>query len=123
VFAKSRIAVPDPILFRAGGDESVRGYGFRTLGPTINGAIASGRVLMTASAEVARPILARYPAIWGAAFVDAGNAADRWGDLHPVFGYGVGVHWRSPVGPLRVDLAYGEAVRQVRLHVSVGIAF
>ena len=123
VFARSRIAVPDPILFRAGGDESVRGYGYRTLGPTINGTVASGRVLMSASAEVARPILARYPAIWGAAFIDAGDAADRWGDLNPVLGYGVGVRWRSPVGPLRVDLAYGQAVHQVRLHVSVGIAF
>jgi translocation and assembly module TamA len=123
VFAQSRIAVPDPILFRAGGDDSVRGYGYRTLGPTINGAVASGRVLMTASAEVARPISARYPSIWGAAFIDAGDAADRWNDLSPVLGYGVGLRWRSPVGPLRVDLAYGQAVHQVRLHVSVGIAF
>ena len=123
VFAKSRIGVPDPLLFRAGGDDSVRGYGYRTLGSSINGAVASGRVMMTASAEIARPISARYPAIWWAAFVDAGNAADRWSDLDPVLGYGVGLRWRSPVGPLRIDLAYGQAVRQVRLHVSVGIAF
>ena len=123
VFAKSRIGVPDPLLFRAGGDDSVRGYGYRTLGPIVNNAVASGRVLATASAEIAHPISARLPSVWGAAFIDAGNAADRWNDLHAVFGYGVGVRWRSPVGPLRVDLAYGEAVRQFRLHVSVGIAF
>ena len=123
VFAKSRIGVPDPLLFRAGGDDSVRGYGYRTLGPAINGAVTSGRVLMTASAEIARPISPRFPALWWAAFVDAGNAADRWSDLSPVVGYGVGLRWRSPVGPLRVDLAYGQQVRQVRLHLSVGIAF
>ena len=123
VFARSRIGVPDPVLFRAGGDDSVRGYGYRTLGPLINHAVASGRVLATASAEIAQPISARFPSIWGAAFIDAGNAADRWSELHPVFGYGVGLRWRSPVGPLRVDLAYGEAVRQFHLHVSVGIAF
>lgn len=123
VFAKSRIGVPDPLLFRAGGDDSVRGYGYRTLGPNIHGAVASGRVLMTVSAEVAHPISPRYPAFWGAAFVDAGNAADRWSDLNPVLGYGVGVRWRSPVGPLRLDLAYGQAVHQFRLHFSVGIAF
>jgi translocation and assembly module TamA len=35
----------------------------------------------------------------------------------------VGLRWRSPVGPLRVDLAYGEALRKVRLHMSVGVAF
>lgn len=123
VFVRSRIGVPDPLLFRAGGDDSVRGYGYRTLGPTVNGAISSGRVLATASAEIARPISPRYPALWWAVFVDAGNAADRWSDLNPVGGYGVGLRWRSPVGPLRVDLAYGEAERRFRLHLSVGIAF
>lgn len=123
VFAKSRIGVPDPLLFRAGGDDSVRGYGYRTLGPIINGAVASGRVLLTASAEVARPISARLPSVWWAAFVDAGSAADRWVDLDPVLGYGLGLRWRSPVGPLRVDLAYGQEERRFRLHLSVGIAF
>jgi translocation and assembly module TamA len=123
VFVNSRIAVPDPVLFRAGGDDSVRGYAYRTLGPTINGAVASGRVLATASAEIAHPVSPRYPSIWWATFIDAGNAADRWNDLSPVLGYGVGVRWRSPVGPLRVDLAYGQHVHQFRLHLSVGIAF
>ncbi|MEP7057226.1 MAG: BamA/TamA family outer membrane protein [Caldimonas sp.] len=123
VFAKSRIGVPDPLLFRAGGDDSVRGYAYRTLGPVVDGAIASGRVLMTASAEVARPISPRYPAIWWAAFVDAGAAADRWIDVSPAVGYGIGLRWRSPVGPLRVDVAYGQKVRRFRLHLSVGIAF
>ncbi len=123
VFAKSRIAVPDTILFRAGGEGSVRGYGYRTLGPKIFGETASGRVMMTASAEIARPVSPRLPAVWWATFIDAGNAADRWGDLRPVVGYGAGVRWRSPVGPLSVDLAYGQAVRQFRLHVSVGVTF
>jgi translocation and assembly module TamA len=59
----------------------------------------------------------------GAVFIDAGNAADRWSDMHPVFGYGVGLHYRSPVGPLRFDLAYGQDVHQLRVHVSVGIAY
>jgi len=115
--------VPDPILFRAGGDDSVRGYGYRTLGPTIDGAVASGRMLATGSIEVAHPISPRYPSLWWATFLDAGNAADRWADLHAVLGYGVGMRWRSPVGPLKVDVAYGQAVQQVRLHVGVGIAF
>ncbi|HKX40289.1 MAG TPA: BamA/TamA family outer membrane protein, partial [Burkholderiaceae bacterium] len=123
VFAKQVLGVPDTLLFRAGGDDSVRGYGYRTLGPEVSGVVTSGRTLLTGSAEIARPISPKYPAFWWAAFVDAGNAADRWKELHPVFGYGVGLRWRSPVGPLRVDLAYGEAVRQFRVHLSVGIAF
>ena len=63
------------------------------------------------------------PSLWGAVFVDAGNAAASFGALKPVYGVGFGVRWRSPVGPLRVDLAYGSETRKPRLHFSVGIAF
>ena len=45
VFVRNRIAVPDTLLFRAGGDNSVRGYDYRTLGPIVNGAVVGGRVL------------------------------------------------------------------------------
>ena len=123
VFAKDSVGVPDTILFRAGGDDSVRGYAYRTLGPTVAGVITSGRMLLTGSVEVARPISTSRPAFWWAAFVDAGNSANRWSDLHPALGYGVGLRWRSPVGPLRLDLAYGQEVHAFRLHLSVGIAF
>ena len=123
VFTRNVIGIPDTLLFRAGGDDSVRGYAYRTLGPTSAGVVSSGRTLLTASAEIARPISAKTPALWWAAFVDAGNAADRWTELRPALGYGVGVRWRSPVGPLRVDLAYGQETQKVRLHLSVGIAF
>ena len=123
VFTQNVVGVPDTLLFRAGGDDSVRGYGYRTLGPEIGGVTTGGRSLLTGSVEIARPISPNYPAYWWAAFVDAGNAADRFTDLKPASGYGVGLRWRSPVGPLRVDLAYGQQVRQVRVHLSVGIAF
>jgi translocation and assembly module TamA len=123
VFSRSAVGIPDTLLFRAGGDESVRGYGYRSLGPTLAGETVSARTLLTGSLEVARPISAKYPAVWWAAFIDAGNAADRWVDLKPAVGYGVGLRWRSPVGPLKVDLAYGQQVKQVRVHLSVGIAF
>ncbi len=123
VLASNRVGIPDTLLFRAGGDDSVRGYAYRSLGPTVDGALLSGRVLLTGSVEVARPISDRFPSLWGAAFIDAGNAADHWKNLHPVLGYGLGLRWRSPVGPLRMDVAYGDEVHKVRLHLSVGIAF
>ncbi len=123
VLANNAVGIPDTLLFRAGGDDSVRGYAYRSLGPKNNGALLSGRVLLTGSAEIARPISPRLRSLWGAAFIDAGNAADHWQDLSPVFGYGVGLRWRSPVGPLRLDVAYGQKVAKLRLHLSVGIAF
>ena len=123
VIARDAVGIPDTLLFRAGGDDSVRGYAYRTLGPTVDGVVTSGRMLFTGSAEIARPISPKLPAVWWAAFIDAGNSANRWSDLSPALGYGLGLRWRSPVGPLRVDLAYGQEVRRVRMHLSVGIAF
>ena len=123
VFLPSGVVVPDSKLFRAGGDESVRGYSFRSLGPQVDGAVGGGISLATASIEFARPISARLPSVWGAVFIDAGNAATSFGNLKPVYGTGVGVRWRSPVGPLRLDWAYGSETREGRFHFSVGIAF
>ena len=121
VFARDDVSVPDPLLFRAGGDESVRGYDYRTLGPIVNGVVTSGRMLATGSVEIARPIWPQRPQFLWAAFIDAGNAANRWSELHPALGYGVGVRWRSPIGSMRVDLAYGQDVHKARIHVSVGV--
>ena len=123
VFTRNVVGIPDTLLFRAGGDDSVRGYAYRTLAPSIAGEATGGLSLFTSSLEIARPISKRYPAYWWAVFVDAGNAADSFKELKPAVGYGVGLRWRSPVGPLRVDVAYGQQTKQVRTHLSVGIAF
>ena len=123
VFTPAGLDVPDTLRFRAGGDDSVRGYAYRSLGPASGGTVDSGKAVLTASVELARPFSEEWPQFWGAVFVDAGQAANRFSDLRPVMGTGVGLRWRSPVGPLRLDLAYGEAVRKARLHFSVGISF
>ncbi|SFD02750.1 autotransporter assembly complex protein TamA [Massilia yuzhufengensis] len=120
VAAKDKIGVPSTFLFRAGGDQSVRGYGYRELGVRENGAIVGGKYMLTASAEY--QYWFRPP--WGVAvFYDAGNAADKVGDLKPKSGFGVGARWRSPVGPINVDVAYGHAVKKARLHFSLGFTF
>lgn len=116
----TKVGVPATYLFRAGGDNSVRGYGYQELGVKEGNATVGGRYLATASAEYQywfRPT-------WGAAvFYDAGNAADSLGGIHPKSGYGVGARYKSPVGPINVDVAYGHAVRKARLHFSLGFTF
>ena len=123
VFAREGVVAPESMRFRAGGEESVRGYGYRELAPVVDGQVTGGRVLATASAEMARPLLKRLPELWGAVFVDAGRAADRWSDLKPAVGVGVGLRYRSPIGPVKLDLAYGEEVDRFRLHLTVGATF
>jgi translocation and assembly module TamA len=120
VFASSRQGIPEAFLFRAGGDQSVRGYAFQELGVAEGDAIVGGRYLYTLSAEYVHQIVRD----WGiAAFVDAGNAADSHSDLDPNYGYGLGARWRSPVGMVALDVAYGEAKDQFRVHLSLGFTF
>jgi translocation and assembly module TamA len=123
VFHASSVEVPQTLLFRPGGQESVRGYVYRSLGPKVNGNIVGGDVMFTGSVEIARPILQRLPSLWGAAFVDAGSAAFGWDELRPVVGAGVGLRWRSPVGPLAIDIAYGFETQAWRTSLSVGVVF
>jgi len=33
------------------------------------------------------------------------------------------VRVRTPIGPFRVDVAYGQESKQVRLHLSIGLTF
>ena len=47
----------------------------------------------------------------------------NWTSFSLAVGYGVGVRWRSPVGPLSVDIAYGQEVHKLRLHFNVGVVF
>jgi translocation and assembly module TamA len=121
VLVRDGVDMPDRLMFYAGGDDSVRGYAYQSLGVEQNGVTVGGRVMASGSLEIARPISASLPALWGAAFIDAGNAADRWRGFKPVVGWGAGVRLRSPVGPLRLDLARGVQEGRWRLHFSVGI--
>jgi len=98
----------------------VRGYAYQSLGVRNGSAVVGGRVLATGSLEYTH----WFDATWGGAlFVDAGNAADRWQDLQFVAGYGFGARWRTPAGPLALDLAYGEKTGSWQLHFSVAVAF
>ena len=120
VLADSRDGIPTDFLFRAGGDNSVRGYAYQSLGRTLAGGVASVRYLATGSVEYNY----FFDGNWGMAlFLDAGDAADSPASLSPVFGYGVGARYRSPVGPVNLDLAYGEATDKFRLHFSLGVSF
>jgi translocation and assembly module TamA len=120
VLADSRAGIPSEYVFRTGGDTSIRGYEFESLGVEEGGAIVGGRYLAVASVE----LMPWFTREWGmAGFVDAGNAWDEWDAFDPVYGVGFGVRWRSPLGNLNLDLAWPEAQGQGRLHFSVGIVF
>jgi translocation and assembly module TamA len=111
--------LPGSIRFFAGGSNSVRGYGYNSLGAKDSlGNVIGGSLLMVGSAEYEYRFLPR----WGAAvFYDIGNAVLSSSD--PLeSGAGVGARWVSPVGMVRVDLAFplSERGRRMMIHFGIG---
>jgi translocation and assembly module TamA len=126
VLARSTARVPSAQMFRTGGDTTVRGYGYREIGvERAGGVVAPGRYMATGSVEWQRPIKrAGLETNWESTlFVDGGAVSDTVANLRPVFGIGTGVRWKSPLGPLQADLAYGLKPRRLRLHFNIGVIF
>ncbi|KVQ07761.1 hypothetical protein WJ99_24320 [Burkholderia ubonensis] len=116
----SSTGVPASLLFRAGGSNSVRGYGYQSIGNSVAGSVLPTKYLTTGTAEYQH----WFNRDWGAAtFFDVGTATDAWGEKVFYKGVGVGARWRSPVGPINVDLAYGLRNHSVRPYLTLGIAF
>lgn len=111
--------LPKSLRFFAGGQNSVRGYSFESLGTAdSDGDIIGGENLLTLSAEYEYPVMNNISA---AAFVDAGNAFNDWDDYALEVGYGVGVRYKSPLGPVRLDLAVPEDdSSDVHIYFSLG---
>ena len=111
--------LPPSVRFFAGGDNSVRGYDFESLGPTDStGQVVGGPSLATASFEFEHPVRAKWSI---AAFVDSGNAFER-GAFHAKTGAGLGARWQSPLGPIRIDIAhpFSDPDTSWRLHINLG---
>ncbi|MET0311613.1 MAG: BamA/TamA family outer membrane protein [Burkholderiaceae bacterium] len=126
VVANSVARIPGPQLFRTGGDSSVRGYGVRDIGVKLaSGVTGPGHYMAVGSVEWQRPIVRDgLTSDWEhTIFIDAGAVAEKPKDLRPSVGIGTGVRYKSPIGPLQADIAYGLKVKRLRLHVSVGFVF
>lgn len=112
-------AVPSSLRFYAGGDQALRGYDFRELGPENDqGDVVGGKHLVLASLEIERRLYKK----WGvAAFLDAGNAFNDT-DLKLKKSAGLGVRWQTPIGPVRVDFAVPlrDTHKGFRVHFTLG---
>ncbi len=111
--------VPYNLRFFAGGDQSIRGYDYKSLSPLVNGYEVGGQNLIVGSLEY------NYlfePKLRGAVFVDAGNAYDNQFKTATKIGAGFGVRYASPIGPIRIDLAAGvsESSPPIRLVFYIG---
>jgi translocation and assembly module TamA len=111
--------LPPSARYFAGGDNSVRGYEFRSQGPVdADGDVVGGDRLLVASIEYEYELREKWSV---ATFYDAGNAFHA-GKLDAVAGFGIGARWQSPLGPIRIDVArpLDGIDRDLRLHISLG---
>ncbi|MEJ2178909.1 MAG: autotransporter assembly complex protein TamA [Gammaproteobacteria bacterium] len=106
--------------FFAGGDNSVRGYDYKSLGPVdANGDVVGGTHLFVWSIEGQYLFKPQWDV---AVFYDAGNAYDKDQQWEPEQGAGVGVGWLFAFGSARVYAAnaLSKADNPWRLHILVG---
>lgn len=133
-------SLPPELRFFAGGDRSIRGYAFQTVGTplpdelvpealercaarpnrTCQELVIGGKFLAVASAEYEY----YFKPNWGiAAFVDTGDAFTGFDDYRQRVGAGIGARWRSPVGMVRVDLGvplHDDDASGIELHIVIG---
>ena len=115
--------VPSSLLFKAGGSNSLRGYAYQSIGDPDAmkyNLVFPAKYMATASAEYTH----WFSNSWGwAAFYDVGSVTNDLSN-HPLYhGVGVGARWRSPVGPIQFDIAYGYPRKRIAPHISIGIMF
>jgi translocation and assembly module TamA len=114
--------LPPTLRFYAGGDRSVRGYTYQSLGPKdAYGNVIGGKNLIVGSLELEYALTKN----WGiAAFYDVGNAFNSTDDLRLAQGAGIGIRYYTLAGPIRIDVARQINVDdpKFRLHVSLGFA-
>jgi translocation and assembly module TamA len=114
-------SLPASVRFFAGGDTSVRGYAYKSLGPADPlGNVVGGQNLLVGSVEIDQPIADDWSL---AAFVDSGNAYNRLSEFDPATGVGLGVRWFSPLGPIRFDVAIpleDDTPDDYRVHITLG---
>jgi outer membrane protein assembly complex protein YaeT len=135
-FNTVRDDLPASERFFAGGDTTVRGFSLDRLGTietiSTSGFPTGGNGEVVVNAELRVAAVKGFTAV---TFLDAGNvfphASDlSFTDLRPAAGFGL--HYRSPIGPIRVELGFnlhprelvpGVLERRSVLHVSLGQAF
>ena len=116
-FTDALVDLPPSLRFYAGGDRSIRGYGWREVGPRFLDYALGAKNVVTASLEFEHYLENGWG---GAVFVDTGDAFDGTPSLRT--GIGVGLRWRSPVGPVRIDIARGldDPDNPFQLHLNIG---
>ena len=113
------VELPVSVQYFTGGDQTVRGYKYQTLGPlNAQGEVNGGKHMLATGIEYDFNVASNWKL---ALFTDAGNAFNNWTDYELKQSVGIGLRWLSPIGPIRIDLASPMGSdNHVRLHITMG---
>lgn len=113
--------IPPSLRFFTGGDQSVRGYSYKSLGPRdATGQVVGGKQLLTSSIELERALFKD----WGVSiFYDVGNAFDSFSSVKLFHGAGVGLHYYTSVGALNLSMAQPLGVDKPSIHFHFTVGF
>jgi len=153
IFYEENESLPSNIRFFTGGTNSVRGWSRQSLGPSLptfdddgnfkEYVSVGGRTAFSFNAEIRQDLDALIPNLGVAAFLDGGQV---WRNLQSIderviqYGAGGGLRYQSPIGPVRIDIAYklnpsnvdlnifegqdfGSPMDRIGIHFSIGQAF
>ena len=118
IIADDILKVPFNMRFIAGGDQSIRGFAFQSVAPRQNDKIIGGKYTITSTIEYNYQFLPNWRA---ALFVDAGTATNDFSEKFAV-GAGFGFRYLTPIGPIRIDHAWGlsKESKSTRLSIVIG---
>ena len=153
IFHEATESLPGNIRFFAGGTNSVRGWTRQSLGPSLpsfdgDGNFShyvpvGGKSTVSFNVELRQDMTRIIPNFGMAAFLDGGQVwedIDSYDDRPIQFGAGGGIRYQSPIGPIRIDVAYklnptdedlnifngddfGSGWNRIGIHFSIGQAF
>ncbi len=114
--------IPPDLRFFAGGDRSLRGYDYKSVSPTDSrGRLTGAKKMLTASIEYQKHLTGPW---WLAGFVDGGEAVNTFTNVRWKIGVGTGIRWVSPIGPIKLDVAFptddGFSLKNAHLYFALG---
>lgn len=114
-------SIPPSLRFFTGGDQSVRGYSYKSLGPRdASGKVVGGKQLLTSSIELERALFKD----WGVSlFYDVGNSFNSFSAVSLFQGAGVGLHYYTSVGALNLSVARPLGVDNPSIHIHFTVGF
>ena len=124
-FGSDAIKAPASLRFFVGGDQSLRGFSYKSQSNREGELLSGSRYITSGSVEYNFPI--PFENMLGAVFLDSAVYTNDYKEIKPLYGPGIGLRYTTSYGVLKVDVAYGidnhRKENNLKLHLTFGPEF